>query len=99
MSTGTQTALAGQVETAAKTAGLVVVAHEEGMDFSGGADRSFYPRSGRKPIEDPDARVERCIRLQCAPPLKGIVESYLKEAATRLKNPRLDCYMTLQGLL
>lgn len=35
MSMGTQAVLAGQVEAAAKAAGLVVVSSEVGQDFSG----------------------------------------------------------------
>ena len=41
MSTVSQTVLAGQVEAAAKAAGLVVVATAEGKDFSGGPTARF----------------------------------------------------------
>src|SRR3981081_2687521 len=41
MSTGTQAVLAGQVETAAKAAGLAVISSEVGQDFSGNPTTRF----------------------------------------------------------
>jgi hypothetical protein len=97
MSTGTQTALAAQVEAAAKAAGLVVASVAEGKDFSGGPTARFTLA-----LASNNAR-QQVLELSAAfdfsqGPLKGIVESYLKESATRLKNPRPDCYLTLLGL-
>lgn len=97
MSTGTQTALAGQVETAAKTAGLVVVAHEEGKDFTGGPTARFTLGLAANPSKTQTLELSAAFDFSGAA-LKGIVENYLREAATRLKNPRPDCYMTLHGL-
>jgi hypothetical protein len=97
MSTVAQTVLAGQVEAAAKAAGLVVVAAEEGKDFSGGPTARFTLALAS------DRRKTQTLELSAAfdfgqGPLKNVVESYLQESATRLNNPRPDCYMTLHGL-
>lgn len=97
MSTVAQTVLAGQVEAAAKAAGLVVVAAEEGKDFSGGPTARFTLALAQ------DQRKTQTLELSAAfdfsqGPLKNVVESYLQESAVRLKNPRPDCYMTVHGL-
>lgn len=97
MSTGTQTVLAGQVEAAAKTAGLVVVAHEEGKDFSGGPTARFTLGLAANPSKTQTLELSAAFDFSGAA-LKGVVENYLKETATRLKNPRPDCYLTLHGL-
>src|SRR6201985_3832914 len=97
MSMGTQAVLAGQVETAAKAAGLVVVSSEVGQDFSGQPTTRFMlalaaDHSRRQVLELSDkfdfSRAD----------LLAEVGVYLAEAAKRLKNPRPDCYLTLHGL-
>ncbi|MBS1800107.1 MAG: hypothetical protein JSS95_09805 [Acidobacteria bacterium] len=97
MSTGAQTVLAGQVEAAAKAAGLVVVAVEEGKDFSGGPTTRFTLGLASNPARKQTLELSASFDFSQGP-LKGVVESYLKESATRLKNPRPDCYITLHGL-
>lgn len=97
MSTVAQMVLAGQVEAAAKAAGLVVLAAEEGKDFSGGPTARFTLALAS------DRRKTQTLELSAAfdfsqGPLKNVVESYLQESAIRLNNPRPDCYMTLHGL-
>jgi hypothetical protein len=97
MSTVAQTVLAGQVEAAAKAAGLVVTAVEEGKDFSGGPTARFTLALAA------NQKRTQMLELSAAfdfaqGPLKNVVESYLKESASRLKNPRPDCYMTLHGI-
>ncbi|WP_035347050.1 hypothetical protein [Edaphobacter aggregans] len=94
MSTVAQTVLAGQVEAAAKSAGLVVVASEEGKDFSGGPTARFTLGLAAK-----TQTLELSAAFDFSPgPLKSVVESYLQETAVRMKNPRPECYMTLHGL-
>src|ERR1700748_2893835 len=97
MSMGTQAVLAGQVETAAKAAGLVVVSSEVGQDFSGQPTTRFMlalaaDHSRRQVLELSDkfdfSRAD----------LLAEVGTYLAEAAKRLKNPRQDFYLTLHGL-
>lgn len=97
MSTGLQTALAGQVEAAAKAAGLVVVGMAEGKDFSGGPTARFTLGLASNPSRTQTLELSAAFDFSQGP-LKGVVEGYLKESATRLKNPRPDCYLTLHGL-
>jgi hypothetical protein len=97
MGMGTQAVLAGQVEKAAKAAGLVVISSEVGQDFSGHPTTRFMlalvaDNSKRQVLELSDkfdfSRAD----------LLADVGVYLAEAAKRLKNPRQDCYLTLHGL-
>jgi hypothetical protein len=97
MAMGTQEVLAGQVDAAAKAAGLVVISSEVGQDFSGDPTTRFElalvaDRAKKQVLELSDkfdfSRAD----------LLAEVEVYLAEAAKRLKNPRPDCYLTLHGL-
>jgi hypothetical protein len=97
MSTVAQTVLAGQVEAAAKAAGLVVVASEEGKDFSGGPTARFTLGLAANPAKTQTLELSAAFDFSQGP-LKNVVESYLQESAVRLKNPRPDCYMTMHGL-
>src|SRR5258707_14662618 len=97
MGMGAQAVLAGQVETAAKAAGLVVISSEVGQDFSGhpttrfmlalvadNSKKQVLELSDKFDFSRPDMLVE--------------VGVYLAEAAKRLKNPGRDWYLTLHGL-
>ncbi|WP_260703249.1 hypothetical protein [Edaphobacter flagellatus] len=97
MSTVAQTALAGQVEAAAKAAGLVVVGSEEGKDFSGGPTARFTLGLALNPARKQTLELSAAFDFSQGP-LKNVVDSYLQESATRLKNPRPDCYLTMHGL-
>src|SRR5271163_2079577 len=97
MGMGTQAVLAGQVEAAAKAAGLVVVSSTVGQDFSGNPTTRFMlalvaDNAKTQVLELSDkfdfSRVD----------MLAEVETYLAEASKRLKNPRQDCYLTLHGL-
>jgi hypothetical protein len=97
MSVETQAVLAGQVETAAKAAGLVVASSEVGQDFSGNPTTRF------KLALAGDANKTHLLELSdkfdfSRADLLAEVGTYLAEAAKRLKNPRPDCYLTLHGL-
>jgi len=94
MSTGV---LAGQVEAAAKAAGLVVISQQEGKDFSGGPTARFTLGLASNPSKTQTLELSAAFDFSGAA-LKGVVESYLKETATRLRNPRPDCYLTLHGI-
>jgi len=94
---GTQEVLAGQVDAAAKAAGLEVISSEVGQDFSGNPTTRFKlalvaDRAKTQVLELSDkfdfSRADMLAEV-------GI---YLAEAAKRLKNPRPDCYLTLHGL-
>ncbi len=97
MSTGTQTVLAGQVEAAAKAAGLVVVATGEGKDFSGGPTARFTLALAGNPAKTQLLELSAGFDFSGVG-LKGVVESYLKETAVRLKSARPECYLTLHGI-
>src|SRR6202021_4256319 len=97
MGTEKQEVLAGQVATAAKAAGLVVISSEVGQDFSGNSTTRFKmalvaDRAKTQVLELSDkfdfSRTD----------LLAEVGTYLAAAAKRLKNPRPDCYLTLHGL-
>ena len=97
MSIGTQAVLAGQVEAAAKAAGLVVVSSEAGQDFSGNPTTRF-----KTALADDSAKTQ-VLELSdkfdfSRTDLLAEVETYLSAAAKRLKNPRPECYLTLHGL-
>ena len=94
---GTQEVLAGQVETAAKAAGLVVVSSSVGQDFSGNPTTRFMlalvaDQSKTQVLELSDkfdfSRADMLAEV-------GV---YLGETAKRLKNPQQDYYLTLHGL-
>jgi hypothetical protein len=97
MAIDTQFVLAGQVDDAAKKAGLIVVSSEVGQDFSGNPTTRFKlaligDHSKTQVLELSDKfDFSRADML-------AEVAVYLGEAAKRLKNPRPDCYMTLHGL-
>lgn len=97
MSTVAQTTLAGQVEAAAKAAGLVVVSIEEGKDFSGGPTARFTLALASNNAKRQTLELSASFDFSQGP-LKRVVENYLQESATRLKNPRPDCYLTMLGL-
>jgi hypothetical protein len=97
MGMGTQAVLAGQVEAAAKAAGLVVASSEVGQDFSGAPTTRF------KLALAGDAAKTQVVELSdkfdfSRADLLAEVGTYLAEMAKRLKNPRPDCYVTLHGL-
>lgn len=97
MGMGTQAVLAGQVDAAAKSAGLVVVSSEVGQDFSDNPTTRF------KLALITDSAKTQVLELSdkfdfSRADLLAEVGTYLSAAAKRLKNPRPDCYLTLHGL-
>ena len=93
----TKAVLAGQVEAAAKAAGLVVVSSEVGRDFSGNPTTRFQLAlaANTKKTE----LLELSDRFDFSQKeLLAQVGVYLAESAKRLKNPRPDVYLTLHGL-
>jgi hypothetical protein len=97
MSTVAQTAVAGQVEAAAKAAGLVVVSVEEGKDFSGGPTARFTLALASNNAKRQAFELSAAFDFSQGA-LKSVVEAYMRESATRLRNPRPDCYLTMLGL-
>ena len=89
--------LAVQVESAAKSAGLVVVSTESGEKYSGGATAKFTLALAADPKKTELLELSEGFEFGRAD-LKEGVKAYLAESAKRLKNPRPDCYVTLHGL-
>src|ERR1017187_9412809 len=89
--------LAIQLESAAKAAGLVVVASESGEKYSGGATTKFTLALAADASKTMLLELSEAFELGRTD-LKEGVKAYLAESAKRLKNPRPDCYVTLHGL-
>jgi hypothetical protein len=97
MGMGTQAVLAGQVEAAAKAAGLIVVSSGVGQDFSGNPTTRFMLALVADPAKTQVLELSDKFDFSRADMLAD-VGVYLAEAAKRLKNPRQDFYLTLHGL-
>ncbi|HEY4382710.1 MAG TPA: hypothetical protein VGN01_20370 [Acidobacteriaceae bacterium] len=93
----TSEVLAVQVEAAAKSAGLVVVATEAGEKYSGGATTKFMLALAGDTKKTELLELSEGFEFGRADLMEG-VKTYLAESAKRLKNPRPDCYVTLHGL-
>jgi hypothetical protein len=93
----TQIVLAGQVEAAAKKAGLVVASSEIGQDFSGNPTTRFTLALATDPAKTQVLELSDSFDADRAD-LREEIAVYLAETGKRLKNPRPDCYMTLHGL-
>lgn len=92
-----QTALAAQVEAAAKSAGLQVISSEVGKDFSGNPTTRFTLGLASNPAKTETLELSEGFDLDRAD-LKAEVAQYLAESVKRLQNPRPDCFFTLHGL-
>lgn len=97
MSTETQAVLAGQVEAAAKAAGLHVLSSEVGQDFSGNPTTRFLLGLPNDATKTEVLELSDRFDFARADLLKE-VQVYLGETAKRLRNPRPECYLTLTGL-
>src|ERR1700733_10265376 len=97
MAMGTQEVLAGQVDAAAKAAGLVVVSSEVGRDFSGNPTTRFKLALIADNAKTQVLELSDKFDFSRADMLAEVA-TYLAAAAKRLKNPRPDCYLTLHGL-
>ncbi|HZC42653.1 MAG TPA: hypothetical protein VE195_00675, partial [Acidobacteriaceae bacterium] len=91
--------LASAIESAAKTAGLVIVSTHTGSDFNGAPTTCFVFALSA------DTPGDRTLQLELSDTFDATqtallpeLANYLREAALRLRNPRPDCYVTLAGL-
>jgi hypothetical protein len=94
---GTQEVLAGQVEAAARVAGLVVTSSAVGQDFSGSPTTRFMLALATDQSKTQVLELSDRFDFSQAEMLAE-VRVYLGETAKRLKNPQQDYYLTLQGL-
>ncbi len=98
MSVDLQADLAKQVEGAAQAAGLTLQGVGSGTDFSGDPTLRFQLARPEMPARVQMLEMSAAMDVLAAPELGGQLREYLKETATRLKNPRPDCYLTLNGI-
>jgi hypothetical protein len=87
------------IESAAKTAGLIVLSTRAGSDFNGAPTTCFVfglsaDTAGERSLQLELSTTFDTTQTALLPELTG----YLREAALRLRNPRPDCYVTLAGL-
>lgn len=94
-----KTSLTSAMESAAGTAGLVIVSSQAGSDFHGEPTTCFTFGL------DAQTGAERTLRLELSntfdfhqPALLPEMTTYLRDAALRLQNPRPNCYVTQAGL-
>ncbi len=99
MSTNLETALTAMLGKAATEAGLIVLSAEAGTDFNN------HPTAKFKLALSPDAPPLKTLQLELSgafdfqkPDLLPEMTTHLREAAKRLRNPRPDAYVTLEGL-
>ena len=96
MSIESKAVLAGQVEAAAKAAGLVAVSSEVGKDFSGNPTTRFTLALAADKAKTQVLELSDHFDFSRTDLLEE-VGAYLAETAKRLRNPRPDCYLTLHG--
>src|SRR5215471_15933185 len=89
--------LAGQVESAAKAAGLAVVSNAIGADFAGRPTRQFTLELANAPQKTQSLELSEGFDFS-RPEFQKDVQEFLAETAKRLKNPRPDVFLTLHGM-
>ena len=89
------TAIAPEIEAAAKAVGLTLTAAESGTDFAGNmTDRAIVALGSKTETLEMTEGFDATRSARFAPELS----TYFGEAAERLKNPRPECYLSLIGL-
>lgn len=99
MSTQLESTLTQNIEAAARTANLVILTAEAGQDSKG------HPTARFRLGLNQDTAHDRSLTLELSeafdfhkPELLPEMASHLREEARRLKNPRPDVFVTLEGL-
>jgi hypothetical protein len=94
-----KTQLTDSIQTAATHAGLQLISTTEGKDFHG------HPTAVFELAPVADANLGRTLKLELSelfdfnkPDLLPVITQHLAEEAKRLRNPRPDAYVTLEGL-
>lgn len=98
MSVDLHTGLMKQVEEAIEAGGLTLSNVAKGKDSSGEPTVRFQIARPEFADRTQLMEVSSGLDLLGAPELRAGFAEYLREAATRLKNPRPDCYLSLSGL-
>ena len=92
-----QQVLAAQVASAATTSGLTILSSEVGRDFSGNPTTRFQMALTADPAKTEVLELSDSFDFG-AEELLAEIDTYLHQAALRLRNPRPDCYVTLHGI-
>jgi hypothetical protein len=99
MTTHLESTLIANLQTAAQQAGLAVLSIDAGSDFNG------HPTTRFRLATSAEAPADRTLLLELSeafdfhkPELLPEMATHLREAASRLRNPRPDAYVTLAGL-
>src|SRR5947209_15733293 len=87
----------GQVEAAAKAAGLTVLSAESAEGYAGAPTTKYILALAADSSKQQPLQISRAINFDLAETLQTL-QLYFAEAAGRLRNPRPDCYVTLLGL-
>ena len=87
----------GQVEAAAKAAGLTVLSAESAEGYAGAPTSKYVVALATDPSRQQPLEISRAINFDHSETLQTL-RAYFAEAARRLRNPRPDCYVTLHGL-
>jgi hypothetical protein len=91
--------LTSAIESAAKTAGLVVLSTRAGADFNGAPTTCFVFGLNADTASNRTLQLELSNTFDASQTaLLPELTSYLRESALRLRNPRPDCYVTQAGL-
>lgn len=97
MSTSTASALAGQIDTLTKAAGLVVTDTAAGQNYSGNPTARFTLALPTSPAKTQTLELSDDFDAS-NPKFAAELTTYFAEAARRLQNPRPDVYLSLLGL-
>ena len=95
---------AATLQELAHAAGLTLTPVEPGTDFTGAPTGRFIAALTSDPSKNQGIELSQPFvtdfaqRLAAEPALVGSITGYLQEAATRLRSPRSDVYLTLLGL-
>lgn len=97
MVSATKTALMSAMETAAKSAGMVVVSADETRGHNDSETTSFQFALAAGPARQLRLELSSAFAFS-KPELQQALAEHLREAALRLRNPRPEAYVTLGGL-
>jgi hypothetical protein len=93
----TMTGAVAHLDALARAQGLILTANDPGTDFSGNSTRRAMLTLASNPVKTLTLEVSEGFD-PAQPKFAGELETFFKEAAQRLRNPRPDGYFTLIGL-
>jgi len=91
------TALAAQIDTLTKTAGLTIADTASGEDYTGNPTTRFTLALAADPTKTQTLELSKAFNA-ADPAYATELATYFAESARRLRNPRPDCYLAMLGL-